>query len=255
MDYIIADGIVIPAEDHGFYDEKVVTLPGCYQANDDKGRPIAAIPSRAEAGLPDKGFVFCNFNTAYKLTPQTFDSWMRILGQVDGSVLWLLESPAPFADNLRAEAQKRGVAADRLIFGPDLPTDRHLARLGLADLFLDGWPYNAHTTGSDALWAGVPLLTRRGTTFPGRVATSLLLAAGLPELVTENAADYEAMAVKLAKDATLLGTLRDRLKTNRTTCELFDTDLFRRRIEAAYSRMWQTWLAGEQPQAFAVTAD
>lgn len=255
IDYIIADEVVIPAQDHPFYDEKVVTLPGSYQANDDKGRPMAAIPSRAQAGLPETGFVFCNFNTAYKLTPQTFDGWMRILKQVEGSVLWLLESPAPFADNLRAEAQKRGVTADRLIFAPDLPTDQHLARLSLADLFLDGLPYNAHTTASDALWAGVPLLTQRGGTFPARVAASLLRSAGLPELVTENAADYEALAVKLATDAKSLGKLRDKLKTSRATCALFDTDLFRRRIEAAYTQMWQRWLAGEEPQAFAVTAD
>lgn len=253
IDYIIADRIVIPAEDHRFYDEKVVTLPGCYQANDDKGRPLANPPSRAQAGLPEKGFVFCNFNTAYKLTPQTFDSWMRILTQVEGSVLWLLESPAPFADNLRAEAEKRGVAANRLVFAPDLPTDQHLARFGLADLFLDGLPYNAHTTGSDALWAGVPLLTRRGNTFPGRVAASLLHSAGLPELVTESAADYQALAVKLATDDKLLGALRGQLKKNRAGCELFDTDLFRRRIESAYTQMWQHWLAGNEPQAFAVT--
>ena len=253
IDYIIADKVVIPNGEHRFYDEKVVTLPGCYQANDNKGRPIAKPVSRAEAGLPEESFVFCNFNTAYKLTPQTFDSWMNILKQVDGSVLWLLESAAPFAENLRAEAEKRGVEASRLIFAPDLSTDQHLARLGLADLFLDSLPYNAHTTGSDALWAGVPLLTQCGTTFPGRVATSLLHSAGLPELVTESAADYEALAVKLATDAKLLRTLRDRLKENRATCELFDTDLFRRRIEAAYSQMWQRWLAGEEPQTFAVS--
>ena len=150
--------------------------------------------------MPEKGFVFCNFNSAYKLTPESFDSWMRILKAVEGSVLWLLESAAPHAGNLRKEAEKRGVPGERLIFAPDLLPDQHLARLQLADLFLDGLPYNAHTTGSDALWAGVPLITRRGTTFPGRVAASLLTAAGLPELVTESAADFEALAIKLAGD-------------------------------------------------------
>ena len=252
IDYIIADGIVIPEDEQRFYDEQVVYLPGSYQANDNKGRAIAQPLSRAEAGLPEQGFVFCNFNSAYKLTPETFDSWMRILGRVENSVLWLLESPAPYADNLRREARARGVAPDRLIFAPELPTDRHLARLGLADLFLDGLPYNAHTTGSDALWAGVPLLTRRGTTFPGRVAASLLTAAGLPELVTENSADFEALAVKLAGDPEALQKLRDKLAGNKDRCALFDTDLFRRNIEAAYRTMWESWLAGEKPKGFAV---
>jgi protein O-GlcNAc transferase len=254
IDYIIADRIVIPEGEQRFYDEQVVYLPGSYQVNDDKGRAIAPRPSRAEAGLPEQGFVFCNFNSAYKLTPGTFDSWMRILGRVDDSVLWLLESTAPYADNLRREAQARGVAPERLIFAPELPTDQHLARLGLADLFLDGLPYNAHTTGSDALWAGVPLLTQRGTTFPGRVAASLLTAAGLPELVTENSADFEALAIKLAGDPKGLKKLRDKLAKSKATCALFDTDLFRRNIEAAYRTMWERWLAGEKPKGFAVEA-
>jgi len=254
IDYIIADRIVIPEAEQLFYDEQVVTLPGSYQANDDKGRPMAPTPSRAQAGLPETGFVFCNFNSAYKLTPSTFDSWMRILRGVPDSVLWLLESRAPYADNLRREAEQRGVAADRLIFAPDLDTDQHLARLQLADLFLDGLPYNAHTTGSDALWAGVPLVTLRGTTFPGRVAASLLTAAGLPELVTENVADFEALAIKLATDAAALKALRDKLAQNKQSCALFDTERFARHIEAAYRTMHARWLAGEKPRGFAVPA-
>jgi predicted O-linked N-acetylglucosamine transferase (SPINDLY family) len=229
-----------------------VFLPLSYQANDDQGRPIANRPSRAEAGLPETGFVFCNFNNAYKLTPETFDSWMRILSRVDGSVLWLLESAAPFADNLRREAQARGVAAERLVFAPERPTDEHLARLGLADLFLDGLPYNAHTTGSDALWAGVPLITRRGSTFPGRVAASLLGAIGLSKLVTESAEEFEDLAVKLASDPKELKKLRDKLAKNRSKSPLFDTDRFRKNIEAAYVKMWEQWLAGEKPLGFAV---
>ncbi|MEY4707408.1 MAG: hypothetical protein RJB58_1131 [Pseudomonadota bacterium] len=252
IDYIIADRHVIPEEEQRFYDEKVVTLPGSYQANDNKGRAIANPPGRADAGLPDKGFVFCNFNNAYKLTPDTFAGWMRILNQVEGSVLWLLESPAPFADNIRKLATRHGVDGARIIFAPDRVPADHLARLSLADLFLDSLPYNAHTTASDALWAGVPLLTARGNAFAGRVATSLLHAAGLPELVSESQADYEALAVRLATDTNQHKTLRDRLKNNRATCELFDTDLFRRRIESAYDRMWQSWLAGDAPQSFAV---
>jgi len=252
IDYIIADRTVIPESDQAFYDEQVVYLPGSYQANDALAREMARTPTRGEAGLPDQGFVFCNFNTAYKLTPATFDSWMRILKQVDGSVLWLLESPAPFAENLRKEAQARGIAANRLIFAPELPTDLHLARLPLADLFLDGLPYNAHTTGSDALWAGMPLITCTGQTFPGRVGTSLLKAVGLPELVTQSAADFEKLAVTLAKDPAALKKLRDKLAANRDSCALFDTETFTRNLEAAYQAMWQRWLAGEKAAGFTV---
>ena len=255
MDYIVADKVVIPDDEQRFYDEKVTILPGCYLANDDKGRAIGDAPSRAEAGLPDKGFVFCNFNNAYKLTPDTFAGWMRILKQVDGSVLWLLESYAPFVDNVRAAAQKHAVDGGRIIFAPNKPPAEHLARLGLADLSLDSLPYNARTTAGDALWAGVPILTRRGSTFVGRVAASLLLNAGLPELVTENQADYEAQAVKLATDARLLKSLRDKVIKKRDKGELFDTARFTRHMEAAYQQMWQRWLAGEGPEGFAVKAD
>ncbi len=255
IDYILADKVIIPEAEQHFYDEQVITLPGCYQANDDRGRPMAETPLRADAGLPRHGFVFCNFNSAYKLTPGTFDSWMRILSRVEGSVLWILESPAPFAANLRLQAEARGVAAERLIFAPDLPTEQHLARLKLANLFLDGLPYNAHTTGSDALWAGVPLITRKGATFPGRVAASLLEAAGLGELVTESAAEFETLAVRLAKNPKDLEQVRTKLTVNRDTCALFDTDRFRKTIEAAYLEMWRRWLAGEKPRGFCVKAE
>jgi predicted O-linked N-acetylglucosamine transferase (SPINDLY family) len=174
---------------------------------------------------------------------------MRILHKVEGSVLWLLEGPAPYADNIARHAKAHGIAPERILFAPDRPQDQHLARLGLADLFLDGLPYNAHTTGSDALWAGAALLTRRGTAFPGRVAASLLKAAGLEDLITETAGDYEARAVKLATDPTALQGVKNRLTRN---CPLFDTDLFRRHIETAYVRMWERWLAGDPPQAFSV---
>jgi predicted O-linked N-acetylglucosamine transferase (SPINDLY family) len=253
IDYIIADSIVIPEAEQRFYDERVVTLPGSYQANDDKGRPMTATPSRADAGLPDQGLVFCNFNNAYKLTPETFESWMRILSGVENSVLWLLESPPPYADNLRREAQKHGIAAERVIFAPDLPTDQHLGRLKLADLFLDSLPYNAHTTASDALWAGVPLITCKGTAFPGRVAASLLTAAGLPELVSESRTDFEALAIKLASDAKALKALRGKVAKCRNS-SLFDTATFTKNIESAYRAMWERWLAGEKPESFAVKA-
>jgi predicted O-linked N-acetylglucosamine transferase (SPINDLY family) len=247
MDYIIADQVVIPPGEECFYDEKVVRLAGSYQVNDDRGRPVAAPPSRAEAGLPAQGFVFCNFNQAYKLTPETFALWMRILARVDGSVLWLMDEVAPFAEHIARHAREHGVAPERILFAPHLPPDRHLARLALADLFLDGLPYNAHTTASDALWAGVPVLTRIGTAFPGRVAASLLRAAGLPDLITDNSRDFERLAVKLATDPAALAAVKKRLTRN---CPLFDTDLFRRRIEAAYEKMWQIWLAGKPPEGF-----
>jgi predicted O-linked N-acetylglucosamine transferase (SPINDLY family) len=252
MDYIIADAVVIPPGEERFYDEKVVTLfgsdgAGSYQVNDDRGRAMAPVPSRAQAGLPEKGFVFCNFNQSYKLTPDTFAGWMRILKQVNGSVLWLLEEVAPFAENIARHARAHDVAPERILYASHLPPAQHLARLSLADLFLDSLPYNAHTTASDALWAGVPVLTRRGTAFPGRVAASLLLAAGLSDLVTESAGEFERLAVALASDPVALAAVKQRLTRN---CPLFDTDLFRRRIEAAYEKMWQTWLAGKPPAGF-----
>ncbi len=247
MDYTIADAVVIPPAEHCFHDEKVVTLPGSYQVNDDRGRAMAATPARREAGLPGRGFVFCNFNQSYKLTPQTFASWMRILRQVEGSVLWLLEARPPFAQNLARAAAAQGVDPARILHAPDRPPAEHLARLSLADLFLDGLPYNAHTTASDALWAGVPVLTRRGTAFPGRVAASLLQAAGLPQLIAEDEAAYEALAVRLAHDPAALKALRPARNT-----PLFDTGLFRRRIENAYGEMWRRYLSGQPPQAFAV---
>jgi predicted O-linked N-acetylglucosamine transferase (SPINDLY family) len=252
MDYIIADEIVIPADERRFYDEKVVTLPHSYQVNDARRAIAKTVPSRSSAGLPQTGFVFCNFNQSYKITPATFAGWMRILKQVEGGVLWLLNSKPPFAENLRREAERHGVAPGRLHFAPNLPLDRHLARLQLADLFLDSLPYNAHTTASDALWAGVPLLTQRGKAFPGRVAASLLTALGMPELIAECESDYEALAIHLGSDPSLIDGLKRKLATNRLTFPLFDTDLFRRHVEAAYIAMHEAAKRGDAPQAFAI---
>jgi predicted O-linked N-acetylglucosamine transferase (SPINDLY family) len=170
IDYIIADRIVIPEAERQFYTEQVVWLPASYQANDARRAIADAVPSRQACGLPEQGFVFCNFNASYKLTPSTFASWTRILRQVPGSVLWLLEGVPRFSENLRRQAQALGIDGSRLVFAPGLPLAAHLARLQRAELFLDSLPYNAHTTASDALWAGVPLITCRGTAFPGRVA-------------------------------------------------------------------------------------
>ncbi len=251
MDYIIADRIVIPEDDARFYDEKVAWLPDSYQVNDN-ARAIGPETSRAELGLPEGAFVFCNFNQSYKLLPATFDSWMRIVSAVPGSVLWLWDNNSAFMDNLRREAELRDVAPSRLIFAPTAPHADHLARLKLADLALDQLPYNAHTTASDALWAGLPLLTCRGTAFPGRVAASLLTAIGLPELIAENMSDFEAKAIGLAGKRDELAALRAKLAANRTTTPLFDTDRYRRHIETAYQTMWDKFHNGEAPDSFSV---
>ena len=254
MDYIIADQVVIPDEDRPFYDEQVVWLPHSYQVNDRKRAIAPDVPSRARLELPEKGFVFCNFNQSYKITPEVFAGWMRILKAVDGSVLWLLDARPPFRANLMRQAGRHGIAPARLVFGPSLPLDRHLARLKQADLFLDSLPYNAHTTASDALWAGLPLITRLGSSFPGRVAASLLGAVGMPELVTHSEAAYEKLAIDLAGDAQALALLKQKLAANRMSTPLFDTDLFRRHLESAYRSMWQAWKNGEPVRGFAVPA-
>jgi predicted O-linked N-acetylglucosamine transferase (SPINDLY family) len=252
MDYILADRIVIPEPERQFYTEQVVWLPDSYQANDSRRAIAKVVPARAECGLPEEAFVFCNFNACYKLTPFTFASWMRIVKQVPGSILWLLEGDAHFSENLRRQAEAEGVAGSRLVFAPVMALAPHLARLQLADLVLDGLPYNAHTTASDALWAGVPLVTCRGTAFPGRVAASLLTAIGLAELVTENPGDFEALAVRLARDPKLSKSVRQKLADNRGSTALFDTGRFARKIEAAYETMLETWERGEPVQGFAV---
>ena len=253
MDYIIADRIVIPDVERRFYDEAVVWLPDCYQANDDKrARPAHA--GRAEHGLPHGAFVFCNFNQSYKLAPETFALWLRLLRGNPNSVLWLLQDRDCAIPRLRRAAEEQGIAGERLIFAPLMPLEQHLARVALADLFLDTLPYNAHTTGSDALWAGVPLVTCRGTAFPGRVAASLLQAAGLPELITESAADYEVLAAALAADADRLAGLRAKLAQNRDTCPLFDTARFTRHLETAYRIMAARQHAGSAPEGFSVPA-
>jgi protein O-GlcNAc transferase len=252
IDYIVADRIVIPGDEHRYYTEKVVTLPGSYQVNDSKRATDTDVPTRAEHGLPDSGFVFCNFNQSYKLMPAAFGAWMRLLKEVDGSVLWMLEMNAALPDNLRREAASHGVDPERLVFAKHIPIAKHLARLSLADLFLDSLPYNAHTTASDSLWAGVPLITCRGTAFPGRVAASLLQAAGLPDLVTETPEDYHALALKLAHSPALLASYRQQLAQNRATCALFDTDRFRRNLESAYETMMARRHEGKAPAAFTV---
>jgi len=212
-------------------------------------------PSRTEAGLPECGLVFCCFNNNYKITASLFDVWMRLLHAVPGSVLWLLRDNVGAERNLRHEAEKRAIAPDRLVFAGRSGLAEHLARHRLADLFLDTLPYNAHTTASDALWAGVPVVTCRGNAFAGRVGASLLRAVGLPELITTSLSDYEALALRLAREPALLDGFRQTLARNLQTCPLFDTDKFRRHLETAYATMWEIWQRGEAPRAFAVESD
>jgi len=244
IDYLIADSILIPENHQQDYAEKIAYLPDSYQANDSK-RPIADRRfTRSECGLPERGFVFCCFNNSYKILPAVFDVWMRLLRKVDGSVLWLYGDEAAAMGRLKAEAQARGIDAARLVFAKWMPLSEHLARHRMADLFLDTLPCNAHTTTSDALWAGLPVLTCLGQTFAGRVAASLLNAVGLPELITQGLDRYEALALELAADRKKLLSLKQKLAANRLTQPLFDAARFTQHIELAYVSMWKRHQAG-----------
>jgi predicted O-linked N-acetylglucosamine transferase (SPINDLY family) len=253
MDYLIADPVVIPESNRLHFTEKIVYLPNTYQANDRKRRIADKTFTRVATGLPQQGLVFCCFNNNHKITPEVFDCWMRILKQVDGSVLWLLEDNATAGRNLRREAERRGVSGERIVSADRAPHAEHLARQRLADLFLDTLPYNAHTTASDALWAGVPVLTCTGDAFAGRVAASLLNAIGLPELVTPTLQAYEALAVDLAIHPVKLGEIRRKLAANRLSTPLFDTPLFTRHVEEAYTSMCERYWADLPPDHIRVS--
>ncbi|MFO0995854.1 MAG: tetratricopeptide repeat protein [Alphaproteobacteria bacterium] len=255
LDYVIVDPFVVPSAHQRFFAERLVHLPECYQVNDTKRLISDTTPTRKACGLPDTGFVFCSFNNSYKITPEVFDVWMRLLKAVPGSVLWQLRDNDLVVGNLRREATARGVDPDRLVFAPRVPLADHLARHRLADLFIDTLPYNAHTTASDALWAGLPLVTCAGRSFQARVAGSLLKAIGLPELITDSLEAYEALALRLATNPRELAAIREKLARNRLTTPLFDTDRFRRHLEAAYREMWRISERGEEPRPFAVPAE
>jgi predicted O-linked N-acetylglucosamine transferase (SPINDLY family) len=252
IDYIIADATVLPFDQQPYYTEHVVHLPDCYQVNDRKRTIASRTPTREEFSLPAQGFVFCCFNNNWKITSAMFDVWMRLLTAVRGSTLWLFRDNGNAETNLRREAAARGIDPTRLVFADRLPLQDHLARHRLADLFLDTLPYNAHTTASDALWSGLPVVTCRGKAFAGRVAASLLNAIGLPELVTHSLEEYESLALRLATDCSLLSEFRDRLEHNRLKFPLFDSDRFCRHIECAYTTMWELWQRGEKPRSFSV---
>lgn len=236
-DYLIADHTLIPDGHQNDYVEKIVYLPHSYQPND-RQRRIADTPiARKELGLPDDAFVFCCFNNNYKIIPPVFDKWMELLRAVEKSVLWLLEDNNFCKENLRKETRQRGIDPDRLIFAKKLPLAQHLARYRCADLFLDTLPCNAHTTASDALWAGLPLLTQIGETFAGRVAASLLNAVGLPEMITASEKEYKRMAIELAQNPVRLASIKRKLSDNRLTTPLFDAGLYAKHLEAAYTAM------------------
>jgi len=249
-DYILADKFVLPLDQAAFYSEKIAQLPDCYQPNDMR-RPLdIPTPTRVQAGLPERGFVFCSFNNSWKITPAIFAVWMRLLHAVPDSVLWLIADNADAEANLRRHAASHGIGPERLIFAPRLKVELHMARHRLADLFLDTWPCTAHTTASDSLRLGVPLVTLTGHTFAGRVAASLLHNVGLPELAASDLETYERIALELANGG--LEKMRQRLAANLAGAPLFDSARFCRGLEAAYQTMWQRWQSGAAPENFTV---
>jgi predicted O-linked N-acetylglucosamine transferase (SPINDLY family) len=253
IDYLIADQTLVPEASRRHYREKIVYLPNSYQVNDRKRRIADKAFTRDELSLPRSGFVFCCFNNNYKITPATFDSWMRMLNRLPRSVLWLMEDNSGAANNLRREAERRGIPGERLVFAGRVPHAEHLARHRAADLFIDTLPYNAHTTASDALWSGLPVLTCKGESFAGRVAASLLNAVGLPELITETKEEYETLAVQLAENPDQLAQLRQKLERNRLATPLFDSGLYARHIEDAYSQMFERYQSNLPPDHIHVT--
>jgi predicted O-linked N-acetylglucosamine transferase (SPINDLY family) len=254
IDYIVADETLIPKENQQYYSEKIIYLPHSYQVNDSKRKISQKLVTKVEVGLPESGFVFCCFNNNYKILPSTFDSWMRILHTVKGSVLWLLAGNPTATINLCAEAKIRGIEPSRLIFAEKIKLEEHLARHQLADLFIDTLPYNAHTTTSDALWAGLPVLTLIGESFASRVAASLLNAMDLPELITLTQSQYESKAIELANNPFMLAEIKEKVKRSRQTSPLFNAKLFARHIESAYEEINKRYMTGKKPDHIYVEA-
>lgn len=244
IDYLVADHIVIPEEWRHGYSEKIIFMPHCYQPNDDARMFPKNTQTRTELGLPEDGFVFCSFNACYKISPREFDIWMRLLLKVEGSVLWLFKGNEDAVSNLRNEAELRGVDPDRLVFAEMLPEDEHLSRHKHADLFLDTFNVNAHTTASDALWAGLPIVTLPGKQFAARVAASILAAAGLSELIAKDEDDYEAIALDLALDCSKIAALKAKVRDSVKNCPLFDTEHYTRALEAGFDTAYARYLDG-----------
>jgi predicted O-linked N-acetylglucosamine transferase (SPINDLY family) len=251
--YIIADQVIIPKQNQPFFSESIIYLPNSYQANDNSRKISDATISRSEAGLPKQGFVFCSFNSNYKISSIEFNIWMSLLSKVDGSVLWLLKTNNWAEVNLKKEAEKKGIDSDRLIFAKKLPQDLHLSRHNLADIFLDTFNCNAHTTASDALWMGLPVVTKMGKGFPSRVAGSLLNAIGLPELVTQTVEDYEALALKLANDPSHLKSVKQKIIENRFSEPLFDTELFTSHLESGFRQAYKNYFDGRSPETIYIS--
>jgi len=247
MDYLIADPVVIPKESYQFYNEKIISLPHSYQINDSKRPELKRTITRKECGLPEGVFVFCCFNNIYKITPETFKRWMRVLNRVPNSVMWFYYNFPEGPENLKREAQALGIDASRLIFSPYIKMAEHIERNVLADLFLDSLPYNAHTTASDALWANVPVLTLQGKSFAGRVAASLLHAVEMPELITYTEQEFEDRAVDLATHPEKLAALKVKLAKNRLTTPLFDTKLYTKHFESALIEAYERYQSDLPP--------
>ena len=251
-DYIIADEVVIPATQKSNYSENIIYLSNCYMPQDNTRKISEKLISRTDFGLPEVGFVFCCFNNSFKISPAEFDIWMRLLSKVEGSVLWLLKSNRWAEINLRIEASHRGIDPERLIFADQLALGEHLGRLKLADLFLDTFNFNAHTTASDALWAGCPVLTKMGKGFSARVAGSLLTSIELPELITTSEEEYEALALSLATNPEKLTVIHNKLLANRHSTPLFNTETYTKNLEMAYMHAHQLYAAGLPPAEFKV---
>ncbi len=253
IDYIVADQHLIPPENQKYFNEKQLYLPNTYMPTDNSRELSNKKITRSELGLPDDAFVFCCFNNNYKISPNEFDIWMRLLTKVENSVLWLRQSNQISNINMKNEAQKRKVDPSRIVFADKVPMDEHLARHRLADLFVDTFAFNAHTTAAEALWAGLPVVTKTGVGFAARVAGSLLNAVGLPELITETEEDYEALILELATNPTKLAEIKEKLATNRLTQPLFDTDLYTRHLENGYQQAYQNYFDGNLPQTIMVS--
>ncbi|MBT8573499.1 tetratricopeptide repeat protein [Polynucleobacter paneuropaeus] len=247
IDYIIADEMLIPTQHQKYFSEKIIYMPDCFQVSDRDRVMGQGGLRRADYGLPEKGFIYCCFNNNYKMTPEVFDSWMRVLLSVEGSVLWLYESNALIAEQLKSEAKARGVDPARLVFGKMLPQSEYLARYQIADLFLDTFPYNAGTTANDALWTGLPVLTRMGSSMASRMAASLLNTLGLSELITESAEAYEAVAIELGNNPEQIDQIREKLEKSKISSQLFNTPLFTRNLEKVFRQIYKRQHSGLSP--------
>ena len=252
IDYIIADRNLIPDDFQKFYCEKPIYLPNHYQAQNDELEIANETPTRSSLELPEHGFVFCAINNSYKITAREFDIWMRLLQKVDGSVLWLLKSNKCAKENLVNEAVARGIAPERLVFAKKVSHEKYLAQFRQADLYLDTFNYNAGATASNALWAGLPLLTMQGKSYTARMASSLLHSIRLPELITKSELEYETLALRLAQNPELLAALKQKLAINRTTKPLFNTEVFTRHLEDGYQQVYQRYLDGKKPDTITV---